>query len=86
MKTSLLWFSAAALLVVGAAAFPSTQSRAEIDYPWCAHSAGAEGGGAFCRYTTLDQCRASLVNGWCERNARVVWREQQMQAAPRSAR
>lgn len=81
--TGLLRPLAAALLAM--AALAATPAGAEIDYPWCSRSSAGQGGGPSCRFTSYDQCYASVVssNGWCERNARIVWQEQQ---AKRGAR
>lgn len=68
MKVSLLSLSATAFAVIGAA----SPARAEIDYPWCAMS--CQGGGVpLCSYTTVDQCRTSLVGGgYCQPNPRAT--------------
>lgn len=79
MKTSLLSFSSAAFVAIAATSFAGSPSRAEIDYPWCSISSTGQSGIPVCRYTTLEQCRASVTNGYCDRNAVIVWREQQMQ-------
>jgi hypothetical protein len=41
-----------------------------------------------CRYATLAQCEAFVagLSGTCQRNSRIVWQEQQMQATKRGAR
>jgi hypothetical protein len=88
MKPSLLSFSAAALVAVAAIAFASTPSRAEIDYPWCSMTPTSQSGIPACRYATLAQCEAFVagLSGTCQRNSRIVWQEQQMQATKRGAR
>lgn len=70
-----------ATVIASATSFAPQPSRAEIDYPWCSQSPAGQGGGPSCRYSTLEQCRAAVqgVNGSCERNARMVWQEQQQQ-------
>jgi hypothetical protein len=77
MKTFLL--SATAFLAIAAASLASPPAVAEIEYPWCSRSSTAQGGGPSCRYTSYEQCQANVAytNGWCERNARIVWQEQQ---------
>lgn len=79
MKKLALSTFATASLAIAAASLPGAPAVAEIDYPWCSRSSTGQGGGPSCRYTTYEQCYANVVynNGWCERNARVVWQEQQ---------
>lgn len=88
MKLSLLSLSAAAFVAVAATALASTPGRAEIDYPWCSSTAIGQSGIPSCRYATLEQCQAFIfgLNGSCQRNPRIVWQEQQMQAPRRGAR
>jgi hypothetical protein len=90
MKSYLLLGLAAS----AAFAFATTPARAEVEYPWCSRSSTAQGGGPSCRYASLEQCQNAVAysNGWCERNARVVWAEQQaargaaMASSPRRTR
>ena len=79
MKALALSTLGAALLSLAAISFPSTPASAVYDYPWCARLAGFGGSGPSCRYSTYDQCYAATVqlNGWCERNPRLVEQEQQ---------
>jgi hypothetical protein len=87
MKTFLLSLSATAFLAICAASVASPPVVAEVEYPWCSRSSTAQGGGPSCRYTSYEQCQANVAstNGWCERNARIVWQEQQ-QGQKRGAR
>jgi hypothetical protein len=87
MKTFLLSLSATAFLTIAAASVASPPAVAEVEYPWCSRSSTAQGGGPSCRYTSYEQCQANVAstNGWCERNARIVWQEQQ-QGQKRGAR
>jgi hypothetical protein len=56
----------------------ATPSRAEIDYPWCSMSSTGQSGLPSCRFSTQAQCQASVAGaGWCQRNSRIVWQEQQ---------
>jgi hypothetical protein len=66
MKPILLSLSAAVFVAIGAA----SPARAEIEYPWCAYSC-TTGGAPLCSYTTIEQCRASLVGGYCQPNPRA---------------
>jgi hypothetical protein len=79
MKTLMLSLSASVLLAGAMVSFTSAPAVAVYDYPWCARSSAGQGGGPSCRYSTYEQCYASTVqsNGWCEKNSRVVWQEQQ---------
>jgi hypothetical protein len=79
MKLSYCALSASAFLATVAVAFVSLPAAAEVEYPWCSRSSVEYDGMPDCRYSTYEQCQANAVylNGWCERNARVVWREQQ---------
>ncbi len=77
MKISLPSLSAAAFVAIAAASFV-TPSRAEIDYPWCSLSSTGQSGSPSCRFSTQEQCQASVAgSGWCQRNSRIVWQEQQ---------
>lgn len=78
MKKLVLSTFATALLAF-AASFTAAPAFAEIEYPWCSRSSTGQGGGPTCRYATYEQCYAATVqnNGWCERNGRIVWQEQQ---------
>lgn len=81
MKRILPSFLGATLIVAGAMSLVPQPSRAEIDYPWCSQSPAGQSGTPTCRYSTLEQCQAAVLglNGTCERNARLVWQEQQQQ-------
>jgi len=70
---------AVGLLAFSVASFITAPAAAEIDYPWCARSSAGQSGGPVCRFSSYEQCYATAVssNGWCERNARTVWQEQQ---------
>jgi hypothetical protein len=71
MKTSLFSLSSVALVAMVATTFAISPARAQVEYPWCAMSCAA-GGGPMCSYTTLEQCRASLLaSGYCEPNPRA---------------
>jgi hypothetical protein len=87
MKMSLFSISATAFLAIAAASLAGAPSRAEIDYPWCSNSPTSGGGGPVCRFTSLEQCQASVfgLNGYCTENARIVWQRQQ-QGPKRGAR
>lgn len=69
---------AAAFVAVAAASFAVTPARAEIDYPWCSITSTGQSGLPSCRYTTLEQCQAFLAgqSGFCQRNSRIVAKEQ----------
>jgi hypothetical protein len=71
MKASLLSLSCLVFVAVVATTLEPSPARAQ-EYPWCAMSCPG-GGGPMCTYTTLDQCRASLVggSGYCEPNPRA---------------
>jgi Protein of unknown function (DUF3551) len=72
-------FRAGAFVALVASAIAATESRAEIDYPWCAMTSTGQSGKPSCVYSTLEQCRAFLAgqSGSCVRNARIVLQEQQ---------
>ncbi len=77
MQVSLPSLSAAAFVAIAAASV-ATPSSAEIDYPWCSMSSTGQSGLPSCRFSTQAQCRASVAgSGWCQRNSRMVWQEQQ---------
>jgi hypothetical protein len=88
MTRLILSVSAAAFVAIAASSFFTTPGRAEIDYPWCSSSSTGQGGGPSCRYTSLEQCQAAVfgLNGWCSKNSRIVWQEQQQQAPKRGSR
>ena len=79
MKTVALGFLADAFIVLVAISVPATGGRAEIDYPWCSISSTGQSGMPACRFSTLEQCQASIggMAGFCQRNSRLVWQEQQ---------
>jgi hypothetical protein len=72
--------SLAAALLAGSVS-AAAPVHAETDYPWCSLSPKAGSGEPVCRFVSLAQCQAAVFgsNGWCERNARVVFQEQQTQ-------
>ena len=72
-------FSAAAFIAIAAGLLAATEGRAEIDYPWCSISSTGQSGMPACRFSTLEQCQASIggMAGFCQRNSRIVWQEQQ---------
>jgi hypothetical protein len=77
MKILLSSLSAAAFVAIAAASL-ATPSRAEVDYPWCSLSSTGQSGLPSCRFSTQAQCQASVAgSGWCQRNSRIVWQEQQ---------
>jgi Protein of unknown function (DUF3551) len=77
MQRSLPSLSAAAFVAIAAVSL-ATPSRAEIDYPWCSLSSTGQSGLPSCRFSTQAQCQASVAgSGWCQRNSRLVFQEQQ---------
>jgi len=79
MKTATPALLAGAIVVLVASSIAATEGRAEIDYPWCSISSTGQSGMPACRFSTLEQCQASIggMAGFCQRNSRIVWQEQQ---------
>lgn len=61
------------------------QGRAEVDYPWCSISSTGQSGMPACRFATVEQCQASIGGGagFCQRNSRIVAREQAVRRGAR---
>jgi hypothetical protein len=76
--TTPLRLIAAAAFVTSVAVLTSTAARAEVEYPWCSITSVIQSGIPSCRFSTQQQCQAFVfgLNGYCERNARIVYREQ----------
>jgi hypothetical protein len=72
MKTSLLTFSVASAVALAAGLLTSSPAPAAVEYPWCAITSLNLGTPA-CDYSTIDQCRASIVGGggFCQPNPRA---------------
>jgi hypothetical protein len=79
MKIDARSLSVAAVIAIAASPFAETEGRVEIDYPWCSISSTGQSGTPSCRFSTREQCQASIggMAGFCQRNSRLVWQEQQ---------
>jgi hypothetical protein len=71
MKTHLLTFSVASAVTIAAGLLTSSPAAA-VEYPWCAITS-LNFGTPDCYYSTIDQCRASIVGGggYCQPNPRA---------------
>jgi Protein of unknown function (DUF3551) len=79
MKIQMPSLSAAAFIAIAASSSAPTEGRAEIDYPCCSISSTGQSGLPVCLFSTREQCQASIggMAGFCQRNSRLVWQEQQ---------
>jgi hypothetical protein len=79
MKIDARSLSVVAFIAIAASPFAPTEGRTEIDYPWCSISSTGQSGTPACRFSTREQCQASIggMAGFCQRHSRLVWQEQQ---------